>query len=681
MSKKILVDASLKDEMRVVVLDQNNVIENFEYSTPEKELIKDNIYLARITRVEPSLQAVFIEYGNDKSGFLPFAEISPEYYNIQNYVNVKEALSKLRTLPEIEFNSIEIIKYDENKPTIADNLINEVDNILDYSADDLNVEYIVPGGESQDKSYPSLAYKEHKMQDVISSGQILLVQVQKEERGNKGASFTTYISLAGQYSVLMPNKGCHNGISRRINAASERKRLQEVIKTINDLSDNKSFSMILRTASIGKETHEIQRDYNYLARLWNSIINDAINSTAPSQVYTEETLVVRTVRDFLDHRVKELEIQGKETYDKIFNLVEAMLPKELQKVTLYNSNKPIFHQYDVEKNIVNLYQPIVGLKSGGYIVINPTEALTSIDVNSGKATSEQNIEETAYRTNQEAVKEIARQIRLREISGLIVIDLIDMRDSNYKKQVLQKFAYHCSQDRAKINLGSISNFGLLEMSRQRMKSSFLELHSSVCIQCQGKGVVRNEKANTMLILHTVEDEIVSSANVVQTINVNTNSNVIIFIVNNKREEITTLEFQYKVKINFFDKNSPNTSPEVFSIEKIMSSEKAKYKNSNLFPKDRGKEVLIDDHLNSEIDPKKQEYLGKQPKYKAIKKRFIKSSPDNRLNKNSNPNQNQRNNKKDSSVEQTNNSKISENLSDNKDKNSSFVATMMEKITG
>ncbi|MCF8462602.1 MAG: Rne/Rng family ribonuclease [Rickettsiaceae bacterium] len=679
MSKKILVDASLKDEMRVVVLDQNNLLENFEYRTPDKELIKDNIYLAKVTRIEPSLQAAFIEYGNDKGGFLPFSEISPEYYNIKNSSNVKEALLRLQALPEIESNAIEIVKYDDSKNNIVDNITNEVENILDYNADDLSVEYIIPQEEIANKTRPTPLYKEHKIQDVISRGQVLLVQAQKEERGNKGASFTTYVSLAGQYSVVLPNKGYHSGISKRIVSNSERKRLQGVIKNI--VSDNKLLSMILRTASIGKEVYEIQRDYNYLARLWNSIISSAITLSAPSQVYTGEGIAARTVRDFLDHRVKEIVIQGKEAYDKIVNIVEAVLPKEIEKVKLYTENKPIFHQYDIEKNISNLYQPIVGLKSGGYIVINPTEALTAIDVNSGKATSEQNIEETAYRTNIEAVKEVAKQIRLREISGLIVIDLIDMKDDNYKKKVLQKFAYYCSQDKAKIQLGGISNFGLLEMSRQRMKSPFLELHSAMCTQCQGKGVVRNDKANSILILHTIEDEIVSSTNVVNILNVNTNSNVISFLINQKRAEISKLEEQYNVKINFCGKNPPNDSPEAFSIEKIMSKEQAKYQRYNLANKETEK-TSTSNKTNSEIfedegDVQKQEYFSKQVKFKAIKRRFIKPTQDVRSNPNSS--------KKDTFEEKPNNfkknSKNSSTLPDTKNKNPSFLTSIMQKIIG
>ncbi|MFV9857290.1 Rne/Rng family ribonuclease [Rickettsia sibirica] len=579
MNKKIIIDANFPSETRVVLLGQSNNIEDIEFQTTVRQQNKGNIYLAKVTRIEPSLQAVFIEYGMDKSGFLPFSEIHPNYYNLPT----SERNFPVNAFPEIALSNITVEDAKEKSAAIYDSLVDseEIDlktiedlvestfqSELNLEAAD-DIEMIQSG--TPESNIPQ--YKQYKVQEVIRKNQILLVQVTKEERGNKCAAFTTYISLAGKYCVLMPNKGSQNGISRKISNGEERKRLKDILNKIVS-GDKNAYSVIVRTAGRGSSTLDLKKDYNYLARLWNKIRKSTIKFPAPCFIHEEDSIIRKTIRDMCDHNVKEVVIQGQEGYADASKFMQDLLPSELVKLKEHKSKTPIFTKFQVEEQLVKLYQPVVTLPSGGYIVINPTEALIAIDVNSGKSTSEQNIEEMALKTNLEAAKEVAKQVKLRDLSGLIVVDFIDMSEAKNRKIIERSFKEFLSRDRARIQTGNISQFGLLEFSRQRLRSSFLETNSAICSHCNGKGVIRASDANAMLILRTIENEIFEER--IDVINVFTNIVSVLYLLNNKRAEIKFIEEKYNIKLNFY--SDPNATSDSYSIEKV----KLFKKNNNNF---------------------------------------------------------------------------------------------------
>ncbi|WPY00744.1 Rne/Rng family ribonuclease [Candidatus Trichorickettsia mobilis] len=575
MSKKIIIDAAFPNETRVVLLSSNNNIEDIEYENAIRPQNKGNIYLAKITRIEPSLQAAFIDYGNEKSGFLPFSEIHPDYYHISVAdqkslsANLKEITPPKITTEDAEEIAVSnvyniLVDNDEIDISTIEKLVDDkLSTTFDLEVSDIDIETIPP-----DKEIAN-SYKQYKIQEVIKKGQILLVQLVKEERGNKGASLTTYISFAGKYCVLMPNKSSQNGVSRKISNSDERKRLKNIISQLATENNNESSSVIIRTAGIGRTTLEIKRDYNYLVKLWNKIREVTLKSIAPCFIHQEEGIIQKTIRDMFDHNVKELMVQGGNAYQSAIKFMRDILPTEISRVKEYKNKTPIFTKFAVEDQLSNLYQPIVALQSGGYVVINPTEALISIDVNSGRATSERNIEETALKTNLEAAKEIARQIRLRDLSGLLVIDFIDMYELRHRKIVERSLKEFLSRDRARIQTSNISTFGLLEMSRQRLRPSFLELNATICSHCNGKGLVRAGESNAMLILRTVENEIFHDS--VDTVNVYASNNAIIYLLNNQRQEIAFIEAKYGIKLNFY--LDPTATSDSYSVEKIKAVKK------------------------------------------------------------------------------------------------------------
>ncbi len=567
MSKQIIIDGNFPNQYRVALINAQNKIEELEYETANSNNIKGNIYLAKIVRVEPGLQAAFVDYGSGKNGFLPFSEIHPGYYNVhvndKNFCDLQSITPPELTLSESQEDTQTFASdFAEKEIDIAQIekfLDEEINPDLSYEASDIEVDKL-----SDEKIEPIPDYKQHKIQDVIKKNQIVLVQAQKEERGNKGASFSTYISIAGKYCVLMPNSTGNHGISRRISNGDERRRLRDTISKLINEKDSKHASVIVRTASIGRTSFEIVRDYEYLARLWNRIRDITLKSKAPSFVHAEEGIIQKTIRDLYDTSVKQIVVDGKEAYENAIDFMKHLLPKDVSKIKLHNSLIPAFAQFKIEEQVASLYQQFISLPSGGYIVINPTEALTSIDVNSGRSTSEKNIEETALKTNVEATKEIARQFKLRDISGLIVIDFIDMYESRNRRIVERSLKEYMSRDRAKIQIGHISTFGLLEMSRQRLRPSFLEAHTVMCTHCNGKGIVRDDEANSMLILRTIENEIYNQDSDI--INIYANINAVIYLLNQKRAEIFVIEDKYGVKLNFLaDKEATSDS---FSIEKI-----------------------------------------------------------------------------------------------------------------
>jgi ribonuclease E len=578
--KKILIDAVFKRETRAVLINsETNYIEEIEYQTANKHQIKANIYLAKVIRIERSLQAAFIDYGSGKNGFLPFSEIHPDYFNVKDV----SKLTQLKPITPLELNSLNS-KEEESKISLnveaSDYLSDRTD--ISIEVDEFEVDRL----DSEASNNADSPLKEQpKLEDVLRKGQILLVQAQKEERGNKGASFTTYISLAGKYCVLMPNKGDQNGISRRISNFDERKRLKNLIAQFNANQQEASSSVIVRTAGVGRTSYEIKRDYDYLVRLWNRIREVTLQSVAPAFIHMEEDIIQKIIRDLFDHNVDEILIEGGDAFISAAEFIKNILPLDSHKVKEYVNKVPIFTKYGIEEQLSHMYQPIANLPSGGYIVINPTEALISVDVNSGKSTSEKNIEETAVKTNIEAAKEIARQAKLRDLSGLLVIDFIDMADIKNKRLVERTLKDCFSRDKARIQIGSISLFGLIEMSRQRLRPSFTESNSIICSNCNGKGIVRADESNAMLILRTIENEVFKGE--YDKVNVFTTMPSILYILNNKRHEITQIEEKYNIKLGFF--HDHKATSDSFSIEKVkltnassLSSKSALVSNLDLY---------------------------------------------------------------------------------------------------
>lgn len=549
MVRRILVDGSYPQETRVVSLKDGN-IQAIEYETQNQNQIKGNIYLAKILRVEPSLQAAFIDFGDDKNGFLPFSEIQPSYYNIP---------SSDRDILSADLHLI-------NRPDITSNDIDEEESGNEIDVPDEKLFSLDGESDDEQEEAPSKEelYKKYKIQDVIKKGQIILVQATKEPRGNKGASFTSYISLAGRYCVLIPNSEGRNGISRKIANSNERKRLKSIIDEM--ISNDLNISIIVRTAGVKRNRYELKRDYDYLVRLWNKIREITLESKAPSFIHMEDDIIHKTIRDIYENSVEEILVEGNYAFNCAREIMHNMLPNDVQKVVEYKSKSPIFTKFKVEEQLMSLYQPVAELKSGGYVVINPTEALISIDVNSGRSTGERNIEETAYHTNLEAAREIARQLKLRDLSGLIVVDFIDMYENKHRRSVERTFKEELSRDKARIQVGNISSFGLLEMSRQRLKASFLEANSKTCSHCSGKGVVRADESNAMLMLRTVEQEICEKK--VDIVNLYAHISAIQYLLNNKREHIKFLESKHRIKLNIITDTMANADN--FSIETIVS---------------------------------------------------------------------------------------------------------------
>src|SRR5579883_217210 len=465
MAKRMLIDAAHPEETRVAVL-KGNRLEDFDFETATKKQLKGNIYLAKVTRVEPSLQAAFVDYGGNRHGFLAFNEIHPDYYRIP--VADREALlEQERALAE---RSPEGANGGER---------GEGEELETIGGDDIEE---VPARRVR----PPRPYK---IQEVTKRRQIMLVQVVKEERGNKGAALTTYLSLAGRYCVLMPNTPRGGGISRKITNLKDRRRLKSILE---EFEIPEGMSVIVRTAGMERSKAEIKRDLEYLMRLWDEIRTVTLQSTAPALIYEEASLIKRSIRDLYDRDIDEIQVEGEEGYRAAKEFMRMLTPSHAKRVHLYKDDLiPLFHRYQVESQIDGIHSPVVHLKSGGYIVITPTEALVSIDVNSGRATKERNIEETALRTNLEAAEEISRQVRLRDLAGLIVIDFIDMEESRNNAAVERRLKEAMRSDRARIQIGRISAFGLLELSRQRLRPSLVEATMEMCTHCGGTGWVRS----------------------------------------------------------------------------------------------------------------------------------------------------------------------------------------------
>ncbi|HEY1631901.1 MAG TPA: ribonuclease E/G [Rhizomicrobium sp.] len=651
MPKRMLIDSSHPEETRVVVLDGQKV-EEFDFEAASRRPLKGNIYLAKVTRVEPSLQAAFVEYGGNRQGFLAFSEIHPDYYQIpmaDRQALIEQQQADVRRRAEEEFEPVETgtaVVSDEqleasdaeettsgdsaseepveasasdeeeifdNKAGQASDEDDDEDDDHDESAheaqgedehdhsehdhsdhhheedaeagiippaengEDGHVEFAVgedsspdtlfsdfpqdgqsgePRGDqpaqalqAQKPSQRFLRRRHYKIQEVIKRRQIILVQVVKEERGNKGAALTTYLSLAGRYCVLMPNTPRGGGISRKITNANDRKRLKSAAAAL-ELPEG--MGLIIRTAGENRTKVEIKRDYEYLLRMWDTIRERTLQSNAPTCVYEEGDLIKRAIRDLYNKDVSEVMVEGDDGYRNAKDFMRMLMPSHAKNVKPYKEPVPLFQRHHIEAQLDAMFQPTVTLKSGGYIVINQTEALVSIDVNSGRATREHSIEETAYKTNLEAADEIGRQLRLRDLAGLIVIDFIDMEDGRNDRHVEKRIRDATKNDRARIQIGKISQFGLLEMSRQRLRAGVIAGSTVPCPHCGGQGIVRSVESTALRVLRGLEDE--GQKQKAAAVNVRVPADVAIFTLNQKRREIARIEGDYSMTIAFIPKD-------------------------------------------------------------------------------------------------------------------------------
>ena len=620
MSKKMLIDATHAEETRVVVVDGTKV-EEFDFETVNKRQLAGNIYLAKVTRVEPSLQAAFVDYGGNRHGFLAFAEIHPDYYQIPA-ADRQALIEEERRAAEAESEEAEkprrnsrrrkspkaasadngdAVAVSDDIPGMAIVDIEAADTLLeDETAGDEPAEVAVhetaiieyppeaAAGDAgddhaddapEDDGIESVAEEDvteeirppkkprarrYKIQEVVKVRQIMLVQVVKEERGNKGAALTTYLSLAGRYCVLMPNTARGGGISRKITNAADRKKLKEIA---GELSVPEGAGLIIRTAGSQRTRTEIRRDYEYLMRLWEQIRELTFKSIAPAPVYEEGDLIKRTIRDIYSKEIDEVLVEGDRGYRTAKDFMKMIMPSHAKNVRHYSDQMPLFARFQVESYLGGMFNPVVQLKSGGYIVIGVTEALVAIDVNSGRATKEGSIEDTALKTNLEAAEEIARQLRLRDLAGLIVIDFIDMEERKNNAAVEKRFKDKLKTDRARIQVGRISGFGLLEMSRQRLRPGMLESTTQPCAHCHGTGLIRSDDSLALTILRAIEEEGTRKRS--REVLVKAPIAVANFLMNQKREHIAGIEARYGMSVRV-EADPTLISPD-FAIEKFKTA--------------------------------------------------------------------------------------------------------------
>ncbi len=514
MARRMLIDASHPEETRVAVVSGKR-LEEFDYETSRKKQLKGNVYLAKVVRVEPSLQAAFVDYGGNRHGFLAFSEIHPDYYQIP-VADREQLLAEEKAASDDEDG-----ENGETVETVGGDEVEEVER--------RRIKH----------------YRHYKIQEVIKRRQIMLVQVVKEERGNKGAALTTYLSLAGRYCVLMPNTARGGGISRKIGSVKDRRRLKKIL---DDFKIAEGMAVIVRTAGAERTKAEVKRDYEYLVRLWDDIRTRTMESIAPTLVHEEANLIKRSIRDLYSKDIDEVFVEGEEGYRTAKDFMKAMVPSHAKRVQRYDDpTYPLFFRYQVENQIDAIHNPIVQLRSGGYLVMNSTEALVAIDVNSGRATRERHIEETALKTNLEAAEEVARQLRLRDLAGLVVIDFIDMEENRNNAAVERRFKDALKNERARIQIGHISAFGLLEMSRQRLRPSLLETSSEPCPTCGGAGHVRSTESTALHVMRGIEEEGLRKR--ASEIAVFVPTDVALYILNYKRDSLATIEARCDIVIS------------------------------------------------------------------------------------------------------------------------------------
>ena len=635
MPKKMLIDATHAEETRVVVVDGNKV-EEFDFESENKRQLAGNIYLAKVTRVEPSLQAAFVDYGGNRHGFLAFSEIHPDYYQIpvadrealmeeerayaeamkrdeedekpkssrrrssskskaakakdddakatkdiegmqtidlEAEVPEDEAASPMETVAETPVDTPAAGEEDEgadaseDSATTAEDASDDEDEAdgADAAAKDETIESVADEDDSEDIRPPRKPRpRRYKIQEVIKVRQILLVQVVKEERGNKGAALTTYLSLAGRYCVLMPNTARGGGISRKITNAADRKKLKEIA---NEIDVPKGAGLIVRTAGAKRTKAEIKRDYEYLQRLWEQIRELTLKSIAPAKIYEEGDLIKRSIRDLYNREIDEVFVEGERGYRIAKDFMKMIMPSHAKNVKQYQDQLPLFARYQVESYLGAMFNPTVQLKSGGYIVIGVTEALVAIDVNSGRATKEGSIEETALKTNLEAAEEVARQLRLRDLAGLIVIDFIDMDERKNNAAVEKRLKDKLKTDRARIQVGRISGFGLLEMSRQRLRPGMIEATTQPCAVCHGTGLIRSDDNLALSILRQIEEE--GTRRRSREVLVKAPVGIANFLMNQKREHIAQIEGRYGLSVRI--EGDPHLVSPDFTLEKFKTA--------------------------------------------------------------------------------------------------------------
>ncbi len=567
MTTRMLIDARHREETRVAVV-KGNRIEEFDFESAERKQLKGNIYLAKVTRVEPSLQAAFVDYGGNRHGFLAFSEIHPDYYQIPKEdreallrEEAEHAAEEAALRADVDHDDdhhdddVEVVERpsDEDEVAAGDDFDDEdaeqtEDGEPEEGGDRRRGRGRKKGG-SEDPAVEALRQrrlnlrKRYKIQDVIRRRQVLLVQIVKEERGNKGAALTSYLSLAGRYCVLMPNTAHGGGISRKISSASDRKRLKTIM---SDLKLPPTMGCIVRTAGLQRTKVEIKRDFDYLARLWDGIREETLKSAAPALVYGDSDLIKRAIRDIYNREIDEVIVEGENGYRQAKDFMKLLMPSHARKVKQYSDAVPLYQRHHVEDQLAAMYHPVVQLKSGGYLVINPTEALVSIDINSGRSTREHSIEQTATATNLEAAQEIARQLRLRDMAGLVVIDFIDMDHSSNVRKVEKAMKEALKNDRARIQVGRISAFGLMEMSRQRLRTGVLEASTRQCPHCEGTGLVRTASSAGLSALRLIEDEAARGrgSNIV----LRASQEAAFYVLNNKRADIAEIEERYGVRV-------------------------------------------------------------------------------------------------------------------------------------
>jgi len=566
---RMLIDARHREETRVAVVNGSR-IEELDFESAEHKQIKGNIYLAKVTRVEPSLQAAFIDYGGNRHGFLAFSEIHPDYYQIpkadRDALLREEAEhaaeeERLRTLedarhddPDDDFlhSDDDDEQFEGEAESVEDiGAVEEIGapGLDDDHQDDMPAAQPESSDAPEENAADELRKKRHalrrryKIQDVIHRRQVLLVQVVKEERGNKGAALTTYLSLAGRYCVLMPNTSSGGGISRKISNGADRKRLKTIMA---DLNLPQTMGCIVRTAGLSRTKTEIKRDFDYLARLWDEIREKTLASSAPALIYGDSDLIKRAIRDIYNRDIDEVIVEGEEGFRAARTFMKLLMPSHARKIAMYQDSVPLFQRYGVEDQLSAMYQPLVQLKSGGYLVINPTEALVSIDINSGRSTREHNIEQTAYATNIEAAHEIARQLRLRDMAGLVVIDFIDMESNGHIRKVERAMKDALRNDRARIQVGRISGFGLMEMSRQRLRTGVLEASTRPCARCEGTGLMRTASSAGLSALRMLEDEAARGRG--DRICLRAGREAAVYVLNRKRAELAEIEARYGVSV-------------------------------------------------------------------------------------------------------------------------------------
>ncbi|MGV3510593.1 MAG: Rne/Rng family ribonuclease [Novosphingobium sp.] len=589
MTTRMLIDARHQEETRVAVL-KGNRIEEFDFESADHKQIKGNIYLAKVTRVEPSLQAAFVDFGGNRHGFLAFSEIHPDYYQIPKedreallaeeaaHAEEEAALRAAEDGDDEDYGDGEGYDSDEGvtevdtseKDQVATIEGGVVENGFDHEGEDGEDTAEASdeseegedsnrrrgrqgrrrqGGRSQGKEADELRAKRmalrrrYKIQDVIQRRQVLLVQVVKEERGNKGAALTTYLSLAGRYCVLMPNSSHGGGISRKISSSADRKRLKTII---SEMDLPRSMSCIVRTAGLQRTKPEIKRDFDYLARLWDEIRERTMRSVAPALIHSDSDLIKRAIRDIYNREIEEVVVEGEHGYRAAKDFMKLLMPSHAKRVKAYVDPVPLFQRYGAEDQLTAMYDPVVQLKSGGYLVINPTEALVSIDINSGRSTKEHGIEQTAVATNLEAAREIARQLRLRDMAGLVVIDFIDMEYGSNIRKVEKAMKDALKNDRARIQVGRISGFGLMEMSRQRLRTGVLEATTRACPHCDGSGLVRTASSAGLSALRMIEDEAAKGKGNVVTLYAS--QEAAIYVLNAKRTDLAEIEERYGVTV-------------------------------------------------------------------------------------------------------------------------------------